>query len=165
MQVCRLACSSGLSHLLQSLCRLPVLPPLGATSKMPSNCSSLHFLSPTVAAQLPRFTPEGVTAIAQWGLLALIAYWVLSVLLRLLMCVVKRVFWVVKTVLTLWLFGLIVTDRTANAETTAVRVGGLVLGCVLLSLLTPDCEKKSSVDHRLSTLEGRLRAMEKRKGE
>lgn len=125
----------------------------------------LHFLPSTVAAKLPRFTPEGVTAIAQWGLLALIAYWVLTVLLRLLMCVVKRVFWVVKTVLALWLFGLIVTDKTASAETTAVRVGGLVLGCVLLSLLTPDCEKKSSVDQRLSTLEGRLRAMEKRKAE
>lgn len=135
-----------------------MLPPPGVTS-------FLHFLSSTVAAKLPRFTPEGVTAIAQWGLLALIAYWVLTVLLRLLMCVVKRVFWVVKTVLALWLFGLIVTDKTASAETTAVRVGGLVLGCVLLSLLSPDCEKKSSVDHRLSTLEGRLRAMEKRKAE
>lgn len=118
-----------------------------------------------MAATLPRFTPEGVTAIAQWGLVALIGYWVLTVLLRLLMCVVKRVFWVVKTVLALWLFGLIVTDKTATAETTAVRVGGLVLGCVLLSLLTSDCDKTSSVDHRLRTLEGRLKAVEKRKGE
>lgn len=126
--------------------------------------SFLHFLSSTVAG-LPRFTPEGVTAIAKWGLLALIAYWVLTVLLRLLMCVVKRVFWVVKTVLALWMFGLIVSDKTASAETTAVRVGGLVLVCVLLSLLSSDCEKTSTVDHRLSTLEGRLRAMEKRKAE
>lgn len=106
-----------------------------------------------------------MSAIAQWGLLALIAYWVLTVLLRLLMCVVKRVFWVVKTVLTLWMFGLIVTDKTASGETTAVRVGGLVLGCVLLSLLTSDCEKTPNVDHRLSTLEGRVRAVEKRKAE
>lgn len=106
-----------------------------------------------------------MSAIAQWGLLALIAYWVLTVLLRLLMCVVKRVFWVVKTVLALWMFGLIVTDKTASGETTAVRVGGLVLGCVLLSLLTSDCEKTPNVDHRISTLEGRLRAVEKRKAE
>lgn len=116
-------------------------------------------------AALPRFTPEGVSAIAQWGLLALIAYWVLTVLLRLLMCVAKRVFWVVKTVLALWMFGLIVTDKTAGNETTAVRVGGLVLACVLLSMLTSDCEKRPNMDHRLSTLEGRLRAVEKRKAE
>ncbi len=73
---------------------------------------------------MPRFTPEGVTAIAQWGLLALIGYWVLTVVLRLLICVVRKVFWVVKTVLALWLFGLIVTDKNASADTTAVRVQG-----------------------------------------
>lgn len=114
---------------------------------------------------LPRFTPEGVTAIAQWGLVALIGYWVLTIILRLLICVVRRVFWLVKTVFALWLFGLIVTDKTATADTTAVQLGGLVLGCVLLTLLTTDSEKTSSVDHRLSCLEGRLKAVEKRKAE
>ncbi|TMS17391.1 hypothetical protein E3U43_001460 [Larimichthys crocea] len=118
-----------------------------------------------VALTLPRFTPEGVTAIAQWGLVALIGYWVLTIVLRLLICVVRRVFWVVKTVLALWLFGLIVTDKTATADTTAVRLGGLVLGCVLLTLLTSGSEKTCSVDNRLSSLEGRLKAVEKRKGE
>lgn len=113
---------------------------------------------------LPRFTPEGVAAIAQWGLLALIGYWVLTIVLHLLICVLKRVFWVVKTVLALWLFGLIVTDKTATADVTAVRLGGLVLGCVLLTLLSSSCEK-SLVDQRLSSLEGRLRAVEKRKAE
>ncbi|XP_029960489.1 transmembrane protein 109 isoform X2 [Salarias fasciatus] len=118
-----------------------------------------------VAQALPRFTPEGVTAVAQWGLLALIGYWVLTVVLRLLIGVVKQTFWVVKTVLALWLFGLIVTDKTASADVTAVRVGGLVLGCVLLTLLTPGSEKSRAVEHRLSSLEGRLKAVEKRKGE
>lgn len=114
---------------------------------------------------LPRVTPEGVTAIAQWGLVALIGYWALTVILRLLVCVVKRVFWVVKTVLALWLFGLIVTDKTATTDTTAGRLGGLVLGCVLLTLLTSNYEKTSSVDHRLSSIEGRLKAVEKKKTE
>lgn len=118
-----------------------------------------------VALTLPRFTPEGVTAIAQWGLVGLIGYWVLTIVLRLLICVVRRVFWVVKTVLALWLFGLIVTDKTASADTTAVRLGGLVLGCVLLTLLTSGSEKTCGVEHRLSSLEGRLKAVEKRKGE
>ncbi|XP_076595030.1 uncharacterized protein LOC143325669 isoform X1 [Chaetodon auriga] len=114
---------------------------------------------------LPRFTPEGVTAIAQWGLVALIGYWVLTILLRLLICVTRRVFWMVKTVLALWLFGLIVTDKTATADTTAVRLGVLVLGCVLLTLLTSGSEKTFAVDNRLSSLESRLKAIEKRKGE
>lgn len=117
------------------------------------------------AVTLPRFTPEGVVAIIQWGLLALIAYWVLSVALRLFLCVAKRVFWVVRTVLALWLFGLIATDKTATAEITAVRVGGLVLVCVVLSMLTSGSEKTDTVEHRLSTLEGRVKAVEKRKAE
>lgn len=118
-----------------------------------------------VAVTLPLFTPEGVTAIAQWGLLALFGYWVLTMLLHLVICVVKRVFWVVKTVLALWLFGLIVTDKNATADTTAVRLWGLVLGCVLLNLLKSDSEKTCSMDNRLRNLEGRLKAVEKRKGE
>ncbi|XP_049897849.1 transmembrane protein 109 isoform X2 [Epinephelus moara] len=118
-----------------------------------------------VAHRLPRFTPEGVTAIAQWGLVALIGYWVLTIILRLLIGVLRRVFWVVKTVLALWLFGLIVTDKHATADITAVRLGGLVLGCVVLTLLTSCSENACAVEHRLSSLEGRVKAVEKRKGE
>ncbi|XP_023251966.1 transmembrane protein 109-like isoform X2 [Seriola lalandi dorsalis] len=117
------------------------------------------------ALTLPRFTPEGVTAVAQWGLLALIGYWVLNIVFRLLIAVVRRVFWVVKTVLALWLFGLMVTDKTASTDTTAVRLAGLVLVCVLLTLLTSASEKSGVVENRLSSLEGRLKAVEKRKGE
>lgn len=117
-----------------------------------------------VALTLPRFTPEGVTAVAQWGLLALIGYWVLTIVLRLLIGVVKQVFWVVKTVLSLWLFGLIVTDKHATADVTAVRLAGLVLGCVMLTLLTSGSEKSFVMENRLSSLEGRLKAVEKRKG-
>lgn len=117
------------------------------------------------ALTLPRFTPEGVTAVAQWGLLALIGYWVLTIVLRLLIGVMRRLFWVVKTVLALWLFGLMVTDKNATTDTTAVRLAGLVLGCVLLTLLTSSSEKSSGVEHRLNSLEGRVKAVEKRKGE
>ncbi|XP_069026579.1 voltage-gated monoatomic cation channel TMEM109-like isoform X2 [Embiotoca jacksoni] len=114
---------------------------------------------------LPRFTPEGVTAVAQWGLVALIGYWVLTIVFRLLIGVMRQVFWVVKTVLALWLFGLIVTDKQASVDTTAVRLAGLVLVCVLLTLFTSASEKSGVVEGRLSSLEGRLKAVEKRKGE
>lgn len=97
--------------------------------------------------------------------MALIGYWVLTIILRLLIEVVRRVFWVVKTVLALWLFGLMVTDKTASAETTAVRLAGLVLACVLLTLLTSNPEKSCAVEHRLNSLESRLKVAERRKGE
>ncbi|XP_034454913.1 transmembrane protein 109-like isoform X2 [Hippoglossus hippoglossus] len=116
-------------------------------------------------AALPRFTPEGVAAFAQWGLLALIGYWVLTIVLRLLIAVLRRVFWVVKTVLALWLFGLMVADKTATTDTTAVRLAGLVLVCALLTLLSSASEKSCAVEQRLSVLESRLRAVEKRKGD
>lgn len=106
-----------------------------------------------------------MTAVAQWGLLALIGYWVLTIILRLLIGVVRRVFWVVKTVLALWLFVLMVTDKTASADTTAVRLAGLVVVCVLLTLLTAHSEKSCVVEHRLNILEGRLKVVERRKGE
>ncbi|XP_076021059.1 uncharacterized protein LOC143011922 [Genypterus blacodes] len=118
-----------------------------------------------VGLTLPRFTPEGVTAVAQWGVLALIGYWVLTIVLRLLIGVCQRVFWVVKTILSLWLFGLIATDTTASADVTAVRLAGLVLGCVLLSLVGCGSEKTITVENRLNRLEGRLKVVEKRKGE
>ena len=70
-----------------------------------------------------------------------------------------------KTVLALWLFGLMVTDKTATADTTAVRLAGLVLVCALLTLLSCASEKSCAVEQRLSVLEGRLRAVEKRKGD
>ncbi|XP_062249499.1 voltage-gated monoatomic cation channel TMEM109 isoform X2 [Platichthys flesus] len=116
-------------------------------------------------AALPRVTPEGVAAFAQWGLLALIGYWVLTIVLRLLIAVLRRVFWVVRTVLALWLFGLMVTDKTATTEATAVRLAGLVLVCALLTLLSSASEKSCAVEQRLSVLESRLRAVEKRKGD
>lgn len=110
----------------------------------------------------PRFTPENVTAIVQWGAVALISYWLLTVILRLLICVMNWVFWVVKTFLVVLLFSVIATDENASKDTTAIRLFGLVLGCVLLTL---GSERSSSVDRRLSCLEARLKAVEKTKTE
>lgn len=115
--------------------------------------------------KLPHFTPEGVTAVAQWGLVALIGYWLLSIVLRLLIGVIKQVFWIIKTVLGLWFFGLIVTDKQASADTTAVRLAGLVLVCVFLTLLTSSSEKSFVVEDRLRRLEGRVNAVESKKKE
>lgn len=117
------------------------------------------------ALTLPLVTPEAVTAIAQWGLLTLIGYWILAIVLRVLIGVVRQVFWILKMVLALWFFGLIVLDKTASADTTAVRLTGLVLVCVVLTLLASGSEKTSAVEQRISSLEGRLKAVEKSKGD
>lgn len=117
------------------------------------------------ALTLPLVTPEAVTAIAQWGLLTLIGYWILAIVLRVLIGVVRQVFWILKMVLALWFFGLIVLDKTASADTTAVRLTGLVLVCVVLTLLASGSEKTSAVEQRISSLEGRLKAVEKNKGD
>ncbi|XP_077433830.1 voltage-gated monoatomic cation channel TMEM109 isoform X2 [Vanacampus margaritifer] len=113
---------------------------------------------------LPRFTPEGVTTVAQWGVLAVIGYWVLTILLRLAIDALRHVFWLVKMAAVLCLFAMIVSDGSASADTTAVRLGGLVLGYILLSLLTSGSNQTGVLERRLRTLEGRVKAVEKRKG-
>ncbi|XP_059918411.1 transmembrane protein 109 isoform X2 [Gadus macrocephalus] len=118
-----------------------------------------------VPLSLPRFTPEGVASVAQWGLLALIGYWLLTVILRLFIGLLRQVFWILKTVAALWLFGLIVSDAQAGTDTTAIRLAGLVLGCALLGVAFPSSEKTVGVEGRLGQLEGRVRALEGRKGE
>ncbi|XP_057706706.1 uncharacterized protein LOC130924278 isoform X2 [Corythoichthys intestinalis] len=115
------------------------------------------------AIMFPRFTPEGVTAVAQWGILAFIGYWVLTLLLRLAIKTLRHVFWLVKMAVVLWLFAMIVSDGSASADITAVRLGALVLGYILLSLLTSGSDRNGALEHRLKSLEGRVRAVEKRK--
>uniref|UniRef100_A0A4W5L6L5 Si:dkey-74k8.3 n=1 Tax=Hucho hucho TaxID=62062 RepID=A0A4W5L6L5_9TELE len=118
-----------------------------------------------VQLPFPHFTPEGVASVGQWALLALIGYWLLSIVLRLLVGVVRRVFWMLKAGTALWLFGLIVSDAKAGSDTTAVRLAGLVLGCALLGLASYGSEKTIHVEDRLSILEGRVKAVERRKGD
>lgn len=109
-----------------------------------------------------RFTPENLPAIVKWGVVALINYWLLINLLHLLISVMKWVLWVVKTLFLVLLFILIATDKNASTDTTATRLFGLVLGCVFLTLA---CEKSYSVNRQLSSLEARLKAIEKKKTE
>lgn len=113
-----------------------------------------------VKLPFPHFTPEGVASVAQWGLLALIGYWLVTMTLRLLVSTVRRLFWVLKTVAALWMFGLIVADMSAEADVTAVRLGCLVLAYAVLGLVGPAAEKTESLEGRLSSLEGRLSAVE-----
>lgn len=57
------------------------------------------------------------------------------------------------------------TDKQASADTTAVRLAGLVLVCVFLTLLTSSSERSFVVEDRLRRLEGRVNAVESKKKE
>lgn len=82
--------------------------------------------------------------------------------LRLALLVLRRVFWLLKAVAVLWLFGLIVSDTSATTDATVMRLAALVLGYAVIGLATGGKEVVG-VETRLNTLEGKLKAIEKKK--
>ncbi|KAJ8382380.1 hypothetical protein SKAU_G00031580 [Synaphobranchus kaupii] len=120
-----------------------------------------------VSLPFPHFTSEGVASVTQWALLALIGYCVLSVTLRLVVSVLRRVFWLLKLCTALALFALIVSDTKASTDTTTLRLAALVLACALLGLATSRVrpEETGCLGSRLRDLEGRLKEVEQRKKE
>ncbi|KAG7458517.1 hypothetical protein MATL_G00221000 [Megalops atlanticus] len=122
-----------------------------------------------VSVTLPfhRITPEGVAFVAQWALLALIGYWLLSLLFRLVGSVLRRVLWLLKLGVALWLFALIVGDTSASTDTTALRLAGLVFVCVLLGLgrTGADGDRSRYLENRVRGLEAKLKDMERRRKE
>ncbi|KAJ8339858.1 hypothetical protein SKAU_G00344910 [Synaphobranchus kaupii] len=121
----------------------------------------------TIKLPFHRITPEGVAFVAQWALLAVIGYWVLSLLLRLVGSVVRRALWLLKLGVALWLFAVIVGDTDAGVETTALRLAGLVCACVLMGVGGASDRNHDSahMEKRIRSLEGKLRDVEWRKTE
>ncbi|KAG5286481.1 hypothetical protein AALO_G00015310 [Alosa alosa] len=117
--------------------------------------------------QLPfnKVTPDGVLLVSQWALLAVIGYWMVSLLLRLVAGLVRRVLWLLKLGGALVLFGLILSDTDASMETTALRLGGLVIACVLLGVgpRSGAQDHTSHLEEQVRRLEKRLREMESRR--
>ncbi|XP_041088058.1 transmembrane protein 109 [Polyodon spathula] len=77
-----------------------------------------------------QFTHQEVATVLIWTLAALIGYWLLSLALRLVGCVVRRVLWLIKLAAFSGTFLLIVR----RVEDSYQR-GALVLGLVLLAVL------------------------------
>ncbi|KAL4641723.1 transmembrane protein 109 isoform X2 [Arapaima gigas] len=118
-----------------------------------------------VQLPFPQFTPEGVATVSQWALLALIGYWLLSLILRLAFSLIRRVLWMLKLCAVLWLFMLIMSDTSASRDTTAWRLAGLVVVCVLLGLgrAKSEGDRCSHLESRLKSLELRLKEVEHRR--
>ncbi|XP_055764930.1 transmembrane protein 109-like isoform X2 [Salvelinus fontinalis] len=109
-------------------------------------------------------TPDAVVYIGQWLLLALIGYWLLSLAFRLVASTLRRVLWLLKLGVVLGLFCLILSDRSAETETTALRLAGLVSVCVLLGIgHSGTGGDKTYLEDQVRVLERRVREMERRK--
>ncbi|KAL6479907.1 hypothetical protein MHYP_G00109400 [Metynnis hypsauchen] len=116
---------------------------------------------------IPHFTAEGVSSVVKYALLGVIAYWLLCAVLRVGVSLLRRVFWLVKSIVVVWLFVRIISDPTAAPDITAVRVSLLVIFCAVVSVASGSVSGTNSacLENRLSTLEGKVKVMEKRKTE
>lgn len=113
---------------------------------------------------MPHFTAEGVSAVTKWALLALIGYWLLSLLLRVTVGLVRRAFWLIKAVVVLWLFVRIVSDSAAPTEVTTMRLTLLVLICAVFGVATSSGAGTGGIlESRIKILEGQVKGLEKKK--
>lgn len=103
--------------------------------------------------------------VSQWALLAVMAYWILSFILRLVVGAVRQALWLLKITFAVGMFGLILSDTGASAETTAMRLAGLACVCVLLGIGATSAKPDTQLENKIKMLERRLREMEKSKME
>ncbi|KTG36793.1 hypothetical protein cypCar_00049688 [Cyprinus carpio] len=119
-----------------------------------------------IDAKLPfqKVTPEGVIFVTQWALLVFVAYWIIAFILRLVVGAVRQALWLLKVTFAMGVFGLILSDTGASAETTAIRLAGLACVCVLIGIGT-SAKQDTHLEDKIKILERRLREMEKSKME
>lgn len=118
-----------------------------------------------IDAKLPfqKVTPEGVIFVAQWAFLVLVAYWIISFILSLVFGAIRQAMWLLKVTFAIGMFGLILSDTGASAETTAIRLVGLACVCFLLGICTTSAKPDRHLEDKIKILERRLREMEKNK--
>lgn len=114
-----------------------------------------------------RVTPEGVIFVTKWLLLAVLVFWVLSLAVYLVSGVVRRMLWLLKILFAVGMFGLILSDTEASAETTSMRLAGLVFACVLLGVGPSPFrgDANTYLEVKVKMLERRLREVEKKSKE
>ncbi|KAJ3614565.1 hypothetical protein NHX12_018137 [Muraenolepis orangiensis] len=119
----------------------------------------LAVLGVDVGVPISQVSAEGVVFVGQWLLLSLIGYWVASLLVRSLACSLRLGFWLVKVGGALAAFVLILSDRAAAVETTAIRLAVLVLLCVLLGV---GPSRGGARDDKTAQLETHVKNLEKK---
>lgn len=80
----------------------------------------------------------------------------------------RSILWLIKLGGALALFGLILSDRDAALETTAIRLACLVLACVVLGVgpsVGTDTDTNGHLEEKVRKLERQLRNMERKRKE
>ncbi|XP_029364467.1 voltage-gated monoatomic cation channel TMEM109 [Echeneis naucrates] len=131
-----------------------------------------HFLQAVgvpVVFPLNKVTPDGLIFVAQWLLVAVICYWLISLTFQLVASTVRRALWLLKVGVALACFGLILRDHSVGTETMAVRLAVLVCVCVVLGVGSSGgsnaANKTARLEEQLKVLEQRMREMEGWRGE
>lgn len=132
----------------------------------------VHFLQAAgVSVSLPvRVTSAGVIFVVQWIVVAILTYWIISLTFQLLASTLRRALWLLKISAALFCFVLILRDHSAGSDTMAIRLGMLVLVCVLLGVGSTGgggsdaVEKTARLEEQVRILERRLREMERWRG-
>ncbi|KAM9363210.1 voltage-gated monoatomic cation channel TMEM109-like [Symphorus nematophorus] len=118
-----------------------------------------------VGFPISKVTPEGLLFVVQWVLAAVIGYWLLSLIFRLVASTLRRALWLLKVSMALVCFGFILSDRSVDTETMAIRLAVLVLVCVVLGVGTwwssDAADKTAHLEEQVKILERRLREMER----
>lgn len=128
---------------------------------------SFYFLFLVSAAGVPikKVTPEGLIFVTQWVIVVLIGYWLLSLAFQLVTSTLRRALWLLKVGVAMACFGFILSDRSVDTETMAIRLAVLVLVCVLLGVGTSSgssvADRSAHLEEQVRTLERRLREMER----
>lgn len=123
------------------------------------------YLVSTAGVTINKVTPEGLIFVTQWVIVALIGYWLLSLAFQLVASTLRRALWLLKVSVALACFGLILSDRSMDTETMAIRLAILVLVCVLFGVGTSRgsnvADKTTHLEEQVRILERRLREMER----
>ncbi|CAM4482237.1 unnamed protein product [Leuciscus chuanchicus] len=140
---------------------------VGGSTELPCLYSRRKQSQSVSQAKLPlqKVTPEGVIFVTKWALLAVVAYMIISFILRLVVGAVRQALWLLKVIFAIGMFGLILSDTGASAETTAMRLAGLACVCVLLGIGATSAKPDTHLENKIKMLERRLREMEKSKME
>lgn len=153
-------------HISSKLLGLEVDPvrPCIHPSMHPSLICYLTYLISTVG--IHEVTPGGLAFVTQWVLVAVIGYWMLSLVFPVVMKSLRLALWLLKVAVALACFGYILSDRSADPRTIAIQMGFLVLFCFLMGIGTTGgtnvTAKTSQLQEQVRILESRLREVEDR---
>ncbi|KAF3687065.1 hypothetical protein EXN66_Car002737 [Channa argus] len=127
-----------------------------------------HFLQAAgfqVDSPKNKVTPDGLIFVAQWVLVALAGYWLMSFALRLVASTLRQVLWLLKVLVALACFSIILSDSSVGTQTMAIRLAVLLCVCALLGVGDSGsynaAVKTAHLEEQVKVMERRLREMER----